>query len=114
MGRSRSLNSTVVDQKQTGKDKILILRRMGKYLMHYPKTVVLALVLMLSSNLLALAGPMLSGKAIDAIEPGIGAVNFPRVFTFIILLLVFYALSAALSYILSVLMIHLSQKIIYA
>ena len=32
LGKSRSLNSTVVDQKQTGKEKILVLRRMGKYL----------------------------------------------------------------------------------
>ncbi len=113
MGRSRSLNSTVVDQKQTSKDKIRIIRRMGKYLFHYPKTVILALLLMLTSNLLALAGPMLSGEAIDAIEPGIGAVNFPRVWFFVILLLIFYAVSAALSYLLSVIMIHLSQKIIY-
>jgi len=113
MGRSRSLNSTVIDQKQTGKDKIKILRRMGKYLFRYPKTVILALFLMLSSNLLALAGPMLSGAAIDAIEPGRGAVHFPRVWLFVILLIVFYAVSALLSYLLSVLMIHLSQKIIY-
>ncbi|MBR2011448.1 MAG: ABC transporter ATP-binding protein [Clostridia bacterium] len=113
LGKSRSLNSTVVDQKQTGADRVRVLRRMGKYLFRYPKTVIFALFLMLSSNLLALAGPMLSGKAIDAIEPGRGAVDFSEVWLFAVLLIVFYAVSGLLSYTLSVLMVNLSQKIIY-
>ena len=113
LGKSRSLSSTVIDQKQTGADRVRVLRRMGKYLFRYPKTVILALLLMLSSNLLALAGPLLSGKAIDAIEPGRGAVDFSQVWLYAILLIVFYAVSGALSYILSVIMINLSQKIIY-
>jgi len=113
LGKSRSLSSTVVDQKQTGADRVRVLRRMGKYLLRYPKTVILALFLMLSSNLLALAGPMLSGKAIDAIEPGRGAVNFGEVWLFVGLLIVFYAVSGMLSYILSVIMVNLSQRIIY-
>ncbi|MBQ3057058.1 MAG: ABC transporter ATP-binding protein, partial [Clostridia bacterium] len=113
LGKSRSLSSTVVDQKQTGADRVRVLRRMGKYLLRYPKTVILALFLMLSSNLLALAGPMLSGKAIDAIEPGRGAVNFGEVWLFVGLLIVFYTVSGMLSYILSVIMVNLSQRIIY-
>ncbi len=113
LGKSRSLSSTVVDQKQTKGDKARVLRRMGKYLFRYPKTVVLALTLMLSSNLLALAGPMLSGKAIDAIELGSGRVDLDTVWLYSILLIVFYAVSGVLSYLLSVLMVRLSQKIIY-
>ena len=113
LGKSRSLNSTVVDQKQTGGDKILVLRRMGKYLFRYPKTVLLALALMLSSNLLALAGPMLSGRAIDAIELGRGAVDLQTVWLYGGLLIAFYTTSGILSYLLSVLMVRLSQKIIY-
>ena len=50
LGKSRSLSSTVVDQKQTGADRVRVLRRMGKYLLRYPKTVILALFLMLSSR----------------------------------------------------------------
>jgi len=57
LGKSRSLSSTTVDQKQSTATKIRVLRRMGKYLLRYPFTVLLALLLMLSSNLLALAGP---------------------------------------------------------
>ncbi|MBQ9802223.1 MAG: ABC transporter ATP-binding protein [Clostridia bacterium] len=113
LGKSRSLNSTVVDQKQSKGDKVLVLRRMGKYLFRYPKTVMLALTLMLSSNLLALAGPMLSGKAIDAIQLGRGAVDFDTVWLYGGLLIAFYAISGLLSYLLSVLMVNLSQKIIY-
>ena len=113
LNRSRSLNSTTVDQKQTREDKVQVLRRMGKYLFRYPKTVILALALMLSSNLLALAGPALSGKAIDAIAAGEGAVDFSRVWLFGILLIAFYTVSATLSYLLSTLMVRLSQKIIY-
>lgn len=113
LGKSRSLNSTVVDQKQTKGDKVRVLRRMGKYLFRYPKTVILALFLMFSSNLLALAGPMLSGKAIDAIELGTGRVDLDTVWLYGGLLIAFYAVSGVLSYLLSVLMVRLSQKIIY-
>ena len=113
LGKSRSLSSTVVDQKQTRGDKARVLRRMGKYLFRYPKTVILALFLMFSSNLLALAGPMLSGKAIDAIELGTGRVDLDTVWLYGSLLVIFYAVSGVLSYLLSVLMVRLSQKIIY-
>ena len=113
LGKSRSLNSTVVDQKQTKGDKVRVLRRMGKYLFRYPKTVILALFLMFSSNLLALAGPMLSGKAIDAIELGTGRVDLDTVWLYGGLLIAFYVVSGVLSYLLSVLMVRLSQKIIY-
>lgn len=97
----------------TGAEKIRVLRRMGKYLFRYPKTVLLALALMLSSNLLSLAGPMLSGKVIDAIELGEGAVDFDTVWQYSLLLVLFYAAAGILSYLLSVLMVRLSQKIIY-
>ncbi len=97
----------------TGADKMRVLRRMGKYLFRYPKTMLLALFLMLSSNLLALAGPKLSGKAIDAVELGAGRVDFDTVYLYTGLLVAFYVLSAILSYLLAVLMVRLSQKIIY-
>lgn len=111
--KSRSLNSPVIDQKQSKEDRTRVLARMSKYLLRYKKTVALALLLMLSSNLLALAGPTISGKAIDAIKPGQGAVAFDTVWLFVIILIVFYTVSSVLSYLLSVLMIHLSQRIIY-
>ena len=65
------------------------------------------------SNLLALLGPMLSGAAIDAIGIEPGQADFPTVFFYCGLMIVFYAVSSLLSYILSILMIQLSQKIVF-
>ncbi len=87
------------------------LSRIWKYLYKYKWLLLLALVLTLLSNLFALLGPMLSGRAIDAIDPGKGAVLFERVFYYCGLMLIFYIASSVMSYLLSVLMINLSQKI---
>lgn len=81
--------------------------------MQYRYWVLLALALTIGSNLLALVGPMLSGYAIDAIEPGVGKVDFPRVFYYVEMMVVFYLFSSVLSYILAVLMIHISRKVVY-
>lgn len=93
--------------------RIRVIRRLCTYLLKYPGMIIAAFALMLSSNLLALIAPRLSGSAIDAIEPGAGAVVFEKVFFYCGLMLIFYALSALLSYLLSTLMIRLSQRIIY-
>lgn len=87
--------------------------RLGSYMIQYQYLVLLALGLTVGSNLLALVGPMLSGYAIDAIELGAGKVDFARVFYYSGLMVVFYVVSSILSYILSVLMIHISRKVVY-
>lgn len=113
LGNSRSLGSTTKDQVQSRTTKFRVLRRMGKYLFRHPATVTVALLLMLASNLLALAGPKLSGMAIDAIAKGQGQVDFDTVYLYTGLLVVFYALSALMAYALAVIMVRLGQKIIY-
>ncbi|MDE6622340.1 MAG: ABC transporter ATP-binding protein/permease [Lachnospiraceae bacterium] len=87
--------------------------RLGSYMIQYKYLVLLALGLTVGSNLLALVGPMLSGYAIDAIEPGVGEVDFARVFYYAGLMVGFYVVSSILSYILAVLMIHISRKVVY-
>lgn len=94
-------------------DRKRVLIRLGGYLMRHVRMVIAALLLTITSNLLALIGPALSGRAIDAIGSEAGKVDFPTVFYYCGLMLVFYLVSSVLSYILSVLMIHLSQKIVY-
>ncbi len=94
------------------KKRALLLRLFGYFRQHI-FLVLGALALTVGSNLLALVGPTLSGKAIDAIQPGKGAVIFSQVFRYCGLMVLFYAGSSVLSYILSSLMIFLSQKIIY-
>jgi len=95
------------------KDSKKILVRLWGYLYQYKWMVLLALLLTILSNLLALIGPMLSGYAIDAIGLGKGQVHFKEVFFNCFLMIIFYFFSSLLSYILSILMINLSQKVIY-
>ncbi len=113
MGRSRSLNSASQDQKIDKQTKSKILMRLAGYMARHKWLVLLAFSLMIISNLLSLVGPKLSGKAIDAIELGRGAVDFERVYYYCGLMLAFYTISAILSYILAIIMIRLGQKIIY-
>ena len=112
LGNSRSLSSTTKDQFQSKATKRQVLRRMAKYLFRHPFTLTVAFVLMLSSNILALAGPKLSGLAIDAIAAS-GGVDFDTVYLYVGLLVVFYTLSAAMAYTLAIIMVRLGQKIIY-
>lgn len=72
-----------------------------------------AFILTIISNLLALLGPTLCGSAIDAIGTKAGAVDFNKVIFYCILMIVFYIVSSVLSYALSVLMIHFSQRIVF-
>ena len=97
--------------KSPNKKKIIL--RLWQYLYRYKFTVFVALFLAVSSNLLALVGPMLSGFAIDAIGTKAGGVDFKRVFLFCTLMIVFYIISSILSYILSIIVINLGQKVVY-
>ena len=99
------------EKKSPIKFKIVI--RLWKYVYQYKWLLFLAFFLTISSNLLTLIGPMLSGYAIDAIEPGKSSVIFNKVFFYCGLMILFYIASSLLSYILSIIMINLSQKIVY-
>lgn len=89
------------------------IRRLGYYLLRYRFLLAVAIFLTITSNLFALIGPLLSGYAVDAIEPEAGRVQFERVFYYAGWMILFYLLSAVLSYILSVLMITISRKVVY-
>lgn len=103
MGTSKKL-----DRKTTKS----VMLRLGGYMMKYWPLFVLAIILTLASNQLSLLGPKYSGDAIDAIAAE-GGVNFDAVWSNVIKMLVCYIASAILSYLLAVLMIQLSQKIVY-
>ena len=96
-----------------GSIKMAVIKRMAKYLFQHKAMLTLCFTIMLVSNVLALAAPKLSQKAIDAIEPGVGAVDFRSVFFYASLMLVFYVVSALLSYVLAIMMVRLSQRIVY-
>lgn len=110
---TRNASNKSVDKKGT-------LIRLGKYMLEYKFLLLLALFLTVSSNLLQLVGPKLSGYAIGVIEEGqilvdggIGLVAINKVLYYAGLMVVFYLASAILSYCLNVLMIHISRKVVY-
>ena len=94
------------------KNKKGIFLRLSRYVLEQWPLFITALVLTLGSNQLSLLGPRYSGAAIDAIELK-GGVNFEAVFKNVSLMLACYLVSALLAYILSIVMVHLSQRIIY-
>ena len=71
-----------------------------------------AVVLTLFSNQLSLLGPKFSGDAIDAIAR-VGGVDFDEVGRNVLMMVICYASSAALSYVLATLMIFTGQRIVY-
>ncbi len=95
------------------KTKKHILVRLLAYLMNFKWYLLLAMLLSVVSNVLSLLGPKLSGLAIDNIEVGQGKVNFEKVYFYAALMVLFFLVSSVLSYLLSVLMITISQKVVY-
>lgn len=96
-------------------DKGAVIKRLASYMLRYKWSVIAALILMISANVLALAGPKLSGTAIDAIEAynKTGQVDMDTVLLYGSLMAIFYTLSAVLSYLLSVTLVQLGRKIVY-
>ena len=88
-----------------------LLLRLWRYLGRNRVLLVLALVLSLSSSLLALYGPKLSGTAINAIDLGTGKVDFDTVFRCATLMVIFYITAAGLTYLLNIVMIRLSRRV---
>ena len=126
MGRSINDPRAAQNQKMDRASRTKVLVRVLRYILHYKWAMLAAFGLMLVSNLLALAGPALSGIVINAIDPfgaakgatdgvgsAVGAVDFDTVKTYCLILIIFYAVSAAMSYLLAVLMAWISQRISY-
>ncbi|MBQ6825024.1 MAG: ABC transporter ATP-binding protein [Clostridia bacterium] len=89
------------------------LLRLGGYLWKFKWFLMLAILLAVTSNILALLGPELSGRAIDAATGGIGKVDFGAVLHYAGLMAIFYVVSAALSYLLQITMIHIARKVTF-
>ncbi len=89
-----------------------VLRRLLRYMLRYKWLMALAIALSVSGNLLALLGPMLSGKAIDAMTGGAGSVDFSIVIRCCVWMLILYVSSGILSYLLQIVMQQLTRKIV--
>ena len=93
--------------------KASTLRRLCVYLLQYKWLLLLALALTVGSNLFALIGPALCGRAIDLAEMGPGKVDLPAVERYALWMALFYVASAVMTYLLNVLMIVISRKVTY-
>lgn len=106
-------NNSTKAKKLDKKTRRMVLLRLGKYLFKHKLILLIAFVLMISSNMLALFGPKLSGLAINAIEPGAGQVDIPTATYYVILMAIFYVLSALFSLLLALTLVKLGQRITY-
>ena len=86
--------------------------RLGGYVIRQWHLFIPAVILTFISNHLALLGPKYSGAAIDAVTLDTG-VDFPVVWDNVFMMIICYAGAAILSYVLSIIMVFLSQKIVY-
>lgn len=102
----------MTNKNTTPKNKTGIFIRLSRYVLEQWPLFIVALLLTLGSNQLSLLGPRYSGAAIDAIELESG-VDFSAVWENIARMLGCYLVSAMLAYVLSVVMLRLSQRIIY-
>lgn len=98
-----------LDKKRTRS----VILRLSKYILKHKFLFLVAIATTLISNQLALMGPMYSGYAIDAMTLG-DSVDFAAVTENVVKMLVCYIASGILSYLLAVLMVFISQKIVYA
>lgn len=102
------MSNQKLDRKAAGK----VFRRLVGYVLKEWPLFLCAIALTLISNQLSLLGPEFSGNAIDAIAEK-GGVNFPVVWENVTKMLICYASSALAAYLLAVLMIRFSQRIVY-
>ena len=115
IGGGRMTRSEVSgDRRQfsaTNLSRMAILKRFWRYLGRNRVMLVLALVLSVTSSLLALYGPKLSGQAINAIDLGQGKVDFDTVFRCAGLMVIFYISAAVLEYLLHLVLLNLSRRV---
>lgn len=88
-----------------------VLVRLGRFLRPYALSFLLLPALLLAGNLLALAAPLLSGRAVDAIGVRAGGVDFPGLFRNCAGMLGCYALSSLLNYIVASGLLHTAQAV---
>lgn len=118
MGRSSNDPRAAQNRPMDKGSRRRVFMRILRYMLRYKWAMLAAFGMMLVSNLLALAAPALSGVVINALDPfeggnATGAVDMNTVIRYCILLVIFYVVSAVLSYGLAVLMAWISQRISY-
>ncbi len=110
--RGTKLENAQQNKKLDKKTAMHVIRRLSKYVLKHKFMFLAAIILTLISNQLSLMGPMFTGSAVDAMV-GKDGVDFAAVKDNVIKMLGCYLVAGVLSYVMAVLMIHISQKIVY-
>ena len=93
------------------KNRKYVIKRLAAYLSKFIVWFIIAFILMLLSNVFSLLGPDILGKTIGAM--GEEVIDFKVIYKYAIMLIGFYVGSAIFSFLLSILMIKISKKIVY-
>ncbi|MCL2478777.1 MAG: ABC transporter ATP-binding protein/permease [Treponema sp.] len=109
MSASGQINLNYATEEKSKAQIMKTIVRLWHYLSVYRLRIVVVIFLTVVSNLLALLGPMLSGRAIDAMV-GQGKVDFHLVFFYCYWMILFYVISAGLNFLLSTQMVSLSRQ----
>ncbi len=88
-----------------------LILRLWRYVSRNQVLIIIAVLLSLSSSLLTLYGPKLSGCAVNVIAEGAGKVNFPLVYRYAGEMLLCYVGAAVLTYLLNLVMVRLSREV---
>ena len=88
-----------------------VLRRLSRFLRPYAVRLAATGLLLLLSNLMALAAPLLSGRALDAVGIRAGGVDFQAVIWNCMGMLGCYALASLLQYVISSRLIRIGQEV---
>lgn len=102
---------TIVENKKP-KDYRKIFKGLMTYVESEWKMMIVAFILVVSSNLLALQAPKLSGLAIDAMGGDSGLVNINSATHYAIQMFIVYLISGILAYVTTRLMARIAQRII--
>ncbi|MCC8127757.1 MAG: ABC transporter ATP-binding protein/permease [Clostridiales bacterium] len=99
------------DRDQKPKNRKGTFLRLFRYTKAHRFLMIFTLILCLLSNLLALAGPVLAGKAIVEAAAGPGNVNFANVFHYARLMLICYVTSSLLTLLINFIMMRMGRWI---
>ena len=85
------------------------LKRIISYLSEFKWRLLLVALLCIASNVLALLGPSLAGKAINVASAGVGKVDFDQIWHYVILMGICYVASALINIAITVMMALISK-----
>ena len=99
--------------KGTAKNKKYTFRRLWNYLFKFRVLLIIALVLTIGSNILALLGPKLTGLIMDEIDKGANNIDFNNIYYYALLMGLVYLTSSIFTFIISLLMTNISKRCVF-